>query len=129
MNTEKHKSNVEHWNENKRKSEPTIHQLSAIHKKNNISSFDTGGYIEEDIHLYRANMLQAAYTAKVSMKQLTEMRPIIEKHTLKSLGNPKHLPETYSELLKDKIKEYLQEIFGKSFPEFSVIFDGTPSFA
>jgi len=59
------------------------------------------------------------------------MAPFLTKYSKPEciLGHVRELPRSYAKNLHEKLQQELKAIISECFPEFGIIFDGTPSFA
>lgn len=89
-----------------------------------------GDTMPDDIKQFRCAALFAAAKANISIKSLFGLKPFIEQYSKIDMGNDTDLTRTY---LKGALEVLLQDLrtFLKvhCFDEYSIIMDGTPSFA
>jgi hypothetical protein len=80
---------------------------------------------------YRMTALKTISIANISAGSLEDMRPFIEKNSKPGLllGDTSNLVRDYAEPTLDTIVSDIRSLLDKSFPEFGLSLDGTPSFA
>ena len=85
-----------------------------------------------EVKVYRQGALCSIAKANVSINALGEMSDWIDSNSKENLtlGYVKDLPREHAErTLESLIDDIVKFIHEKCFPEYSVIFDSTPSFA
>ena len=113
-------------------------QTSNIHKnKRKTQSLETAlsrkqqTLISDNVFTYRISALSEIAKANISVEQMQGMRNWIQENAKAGLtiGDCGELTRMYCRPVLDLHLETIRELIGKSYPEFSISVDGTPSFA
>ena len=88
-----------------------------------------GQSLTSEVKLFRMDMLKAIYSAGISINQFGKMKSVIERYTQLSLGNVRHLPSTFGDLVFDDVIDQIKNALKNSNRYYGIVCDGTPSFA
>ena len=87
--------------------------------------------IEETSTNFRIEALRAIASANIPLTALEDMRSFIEYFSKPGyrLGHVRDIPRNYAGILHRTLKMEIKHVLNRSFNQFGLIFDGTPSFA
>ena len=121
-----HKRKLKAKSENKVKKSVTLDQLKRT-RDDTYRQYT----IPPDIQAYRCEALKEVAKANISFKSFGDMSQWIDRNSKShlSIGTATDLSRAYSETVLQQLIEEFRVISTKCYPEYGIIFDGTPTFA
>ena len=120
ISTKKHKTNVISFRLNNQKCTQAM-----VHLNTNST------VLSPEEKVYRMNLLKTVALANVSLNSLSDMAPFLDFYTKEGLnvGWARDLARGYAKHVKEGLVLEVKDLLGKSYKQFSISLDGTPSFA
>lgn len=121
-----HKNNIDNLKESKVKTTVTITQLKSVKGDN-----ERQHSVTPEIQAYRCEALRQVGKANISLSSFGNLSAWIDKNSQSnlSLGYATDLPRSYAETVLGQLIKEIRDLSLNCFPEYGIIFDGTPSFA